>query len=105
MTPSTWIGGISRMAGYEAPTALLNGADLAYSAYLGKQAGDAIEKEGLNLKTGIEAALSLAPFTRSEEAIKAVAGLPRTIKDIKDSSNVVNKARLAYEMNKGVKGA
>lgn len=104
MTPSTWIGGVSRIAGYEAPTALLNGADLAYSAYLGKQAGDAIEKEGLNLKTGIEAALSLAPFTRSEEAIKAVAGLPRTIKDIKDSSNVVNKARLAYEMNKGVKG-
>lgn len=105
MTPSTWIGGISGMAGYEAPTALLNGADLAYSAYLGKQAGDAIAKDGLNLETGINAALSLAPFTRSEEAIKAVAGLPRTIKDIQNSSNVINKARLAYEMNKGIKGA
>lgn len=105
MTPSTWIGGISGMAGYEAPTALLNGADLAYSAYLGKQAGDAIAKDGLNLETGVNAALSLAPFTRSEEAIKAVVGLPRTIRDIQNSSNVINKARLAYEMNKGIKGA
>lgn len=100
MTPSTWVGGLSQAAGYVAPTWMLNAADLAASGYFAKKAGDRMANEGLNLETGVEAALSLAPFTRDVEAIQAVAGLPRTIRDIERGNNVVNRFRLAREMNK-----
>lgn len=73
MTPSTWIGGITSAAGYQAPSWILNGADLAASLYFANEAGKEISKNGLNLKTGTNALLSLSPMTRSPKAAEAVA--------------------------------
>lgn len=93
MTPSTWIGGGMQAAGYQAPNWLLNGADLAASAYFANEAGKDIGKNGLTWKTGINALLSLAPFTRETEAIEGVANTLR--RPMSSVSSVVDNFRKA----------
>lgn len=93
LTPSTWIGGISSAAGYQTPTWMLNGADLAASTYFANEAGKEIDRDGLTLKTGINAALSLAPMTKSTEAIEGVANTFR--RPVSSVSSVVNDFRAA----------
>lgn len=93
MTPSTWIGGGMQAAGYQAPTWLLNGADLAASAYYANEAGKDIDKNGLTWKTGFNALMSLAPMTRETEAIEGVANTLR--RPTQAVSSVVDDFRAA----------
>lgn len=93
LTPSTWIGGAFRAAGTQAPNWLLNGADLGASIYFANEAGKDIDRNGLNWETGINAALSLAPFTRDEKAIEGVANALK--KPMSSVRSVVNDFRTA----------
>lgn len=113
MTPSTWIGGGMQAAGYQAPTWLLNGADLAASAYFANEAGKDIEKNGLTWKTGFNALMSLAPMTRETEAIEGVANAFRrpmssvssVVDDFRAARNAVSspEAVIGREFNRSVK--
>ena len=77
MTPSTWIGGISNAFGYTTPGWILNTADGLATYYFMNKAKDRIKEEGLNFSTGLDALMSLAPFTRDGEAINAVGNALR----------------------------
>lgn len=113
MTPSTWVGGFFDAFGTQAPAWLLNGSDLAASAYFAGQAGREIDKNGLNWKTGTNALLSLAPFTREESAIRAVGSTLRNpvssfssvIDDFRAARNAMSspEANIAREFNRSVK--
>lgn len=113
LTPSTWIGGAFRAAGTQAPNWLLNGADLTASAYFAGKAGEEIGKNGLNWNTGLNAVLSLAPFTRDEKAIEGVANAFRkpmssvssVVDDFRAARNTFSspKAILSKELNKSIK--
>lgn len=93
MTPSTWIGGVAEALGTTAPSWLLDGADLAASVYFANEAGKEIDKNGLNWKTGINALMSLVPFTREREAIEGVANALR--RSMSFASSVVDDFRAA----------
>ena len=113
MTPSTWIGGGMQAAGYQAPNWLLNGADFAASAYFANEAGKEIDKNGLTWRTGFNALMSLAPFTRETEAIEGVANAFRrpmssvssVVDDFRAARNAVSspEAVLGREFNRSVK--
>lgn len=113
MTPSTWIGGVAQATGYQAPTWLLNGADLAASAYYANEAGKDIDKNGLTWKTGLNALMSLAPMTRETEAIEGVANTLRrptqavssVVDDFRAARNAVSspEAVLGREFGRSVK--
>lgn len=113
LTPSTWIDGIASAAGYQAPSWILNGADLAASLYFANEAGKEIDKNGLNLKTGINALLSLSPMTRSPKAAEAVAyGLrnpSKVINSVADDFRAVRnafsspEAALGRELSRSIK--
>lgn len=108
MTPSTWLEGVAGAAGYQVPTALSYGADLAASAYFANEAANEINRNGFTPVTVGNALLSIAPFTRDAEAVSAVTnGLrssARTIGNITTATQkVVNQARLASALNNGVK--
>lgn len=113
MTPSTWIDGIASAAGYQAPSWILNGADLVASAYFANEAGKEISKDGLNLKTGINALLSLSPMTRSPKAAEAVAYSLRNpsqvinsvADDFRAARNAFSspEATLGRELNRSIK--
>ena len=113
VTPSTWIGGVAQATGYQAPTWLLNGADLAASAYYANEAGKDIDKNGLTWKTGFNALMSLAPMTRETEAIEGVANTLRrptqavssVVDDFRAARNAVSnlKAVVGREFNRSVK--
>lgn len=113
LTPSTWIGGIAQTTGYQAPAWLLNGADLAASAYYANEAGKDIDKNGLTWKTGFNALMSLAPMTRETEAIEGVANTLRrptqavssVVDDFRAARNAVSnpKAVVGREFNRSVK--
>lgn len=93
MTPSTWIGGVAEALGATAPSWLLDGADLAASAYFANEAGKEIDENGLNWETGINALLSLVPFTREREAIESVASA--LIRSMSSGRSVVDDFRAA----------
>ena len=99
MTPSTWIDGIASAAGYQTPSWILNGADLAASLYFANEAGKEISKNGLNLKTGTNALLSLSPMTRSPKAAEAVAYSLRNPSQVINS--VADDFRAARNVNQG----
>lgn len=99
MTPSTWIDGIMSAAGYQTPSWILNGADLAASLYFANEAGKEISKNGLNLKTGTNALLSLSPMTRSPKAAEAVAYSLRNPSQVINS--VADDFRAARNVNQG----
>lgn len=101
MTPSTWIGGVAQATGTTAPSWLLNGADLAASAYFAYEAGKEIDKNGLNWKTGTNALMSLSPFTRDTEAIEGVANALR--RPMSSVSSVVDDFRAARKFKQSVK--
>lgn len=104
VTPSTWIGGISRAAGYEAPKWLLNLADLGASSYYAKKAGDEIDRNGLTWKTASNAAMSLLPMTRDAEAIEAVGnGVRSAIKATKEAVNNYKQLKSTYNDYKAIK--
>lgn len=93
MTPSTWIGGVSKAFGYTAPNWILNGADLALGSKFAYEAGKDIDKNGLTWKTGLNALLSLAPLTRETEAIDATANALK--KPLQSVASVVDDFRSA----------
>ena len=93
LTPSTWIGGFFDAFGTQAPAWLLNSADLGASAYFAGQTGKEIDKNGLNWKTGINALLSLTPFTREGQAIRGVGSALRN--PVSSFSSVVDDFRAA----------
>ena len=99
MTPSTWIDGIASAAGYQTPSWILNGADLAASLYFANEANKEISKNGLNLKTGTNALLSLSPMTRSPKAAEAVAYSLRNPSQVINS--VADDFRAARNVNQG----
>lgn len=113
VTPSTWIGGVAQATGYQAPAWLLNGADLAASAYYANEAGKDIDKNGLTWKTGFNALMSLAPMTRETEAIEGVANTLRrpaqavssVVDDFRAARNSVSspEAVLGREFSRSVK--
>lgn len=113
VTPSTWIGGVAQTTGYQAPAWLLNGADLAASAYYANEAGKDIDKNGLTWRTGFNALMSLAPMTRETEAIEGVANTLRrptqavssVVDDFRAARNAVSspEAILGREFNRSVK--
>lgn len=113
MTPSTWIGGLSQAAGYQAPAWMLNGADLALSAHFANEAGKDIDKNGLTWKTGFNALMALSPFTRETEAINGVANTVRrpmtavssVVDDFRATRNAVSspEAVLGREFGRSVK--
>lgn len=115
VTPSTWIGGLAQATGYQAPAWLLNGADLAASAYYANEAGKDIDKNGLTWKTGFNALMSLAPMTRETEAIEGVANTLRrpaqavnsVVDDFRAARNAVSssEAVLGREFSRSVKNA
>lgn len=73
LTPSTWLEGLAGAAGYTVPEWMSLGTDLAASSYLAYQAGKDLDEKGLTWDTGLNALLSLAPFTRDKRAVDAVA--------------------------------
>lgn len=97
ITPSTWIGGISEGLGYTAPSWILNGSDLALSAYFANEAGKEIDKNGLNLNTAINAVLSTTPLTREEQTIKAVANSVKSINDTVKKTKELKKFGKAFK--------
>lgn len=99
MTPSTWIGGVAKAAGGQAPGWLLNGADLATSLYYGNKAKESIDKEGLNWETGFDAAMAMVPVTRSTEVIDAVGNSLRGI--VSKGKSVVDNFRNARKVVRG----
>lgn len=113
VTPSTWIGGVAQATGYQAPAWLLNGADLAASAYYANEAGKDIDKNGLTWRTGFNALMSLAPMTRETEAIEGVANTLRrptqavssVVDDFRAARNAVSspEAVLGREFSRSVK--
>lgn len=113
VTPSTWIGGVAQATGYQAPAWLLNGADLAASAYYANEAGKDIDKNGLTWRTGFNALMSLAPMTRETEAIEGVANTLRrpsqavssVVDDFRTARNAVSspEAVLGREFSRSVK--
>lgn len=107
MTPSTWIGGISEAAGYQAPNWMLNTSDLGASVYFANKAGNELDKEGLNWYTGTNAIMSLAPFTRDTEAIQGISnGLKSLSNQVRKVVNKGKQARRNYilskELNKAI---
>lgn len=112
LTPSTWINGIGQSLGYNFDKAGLV-ADLLASGYFAKKAGDEIDENGLNLKTGFNALLSLAPITRDQKAVNAVSNTIRnpmyTVRSMFDDINTVRNTfsspttRLAREFNQSIK--
>lgn len=112
-TPSTWIGGLSKAAGYTAPNWMLWGADLGLSSKFVIDASNDITQNGLNLGNGLNAAMSLIPMTRSAEAIEGVASAFRypmqsvnsVVDDFKMARNAFSSpaTNLARELNQSVK--
>jgi hypothetical protein len=82
---------------------MLNGADLALSAYFANEAGKDIDQNGLTWRTGLNALMSLAPFTRETEAINGVANAFRNpmsavnsvVDDFRAARNAVSKPETA----------
>lgn len=113
VTPSTWIGGVAQATGYQAPAWLLNGADLAASAYYANEAGKDIGKNGLTWRTGFNALMSLAPMTRETEAIEGIANTLRrptqavssVVDNFRTARNAVSspEAVLGRELNRDIK--
>ena len=112
MTPSTWINGIGRAAGYNLDKAGTI-ADLAASAYFANEAGKEIDQNGLTWRTGFNALMSLAPMTRETEAIEGVANAVRrpmssvssVVDDFRAARNAVSspEAVVGREFNRSVK--
>lgn len=108
MTPSTWLAGISQSMGYQLPTWIGTGADLALSAKFAYDAGQEFDENGLTWETAFNVLMSMVPFTRDEQAVDAVVtGIRDIIKNTQklgeEYARVKGKYKLAYELRKSIK--
>lgn len=107
LTPSTWLEGVASSLGYQLPSWLGIGADLALSAKFAYDAGKEFDENGLTWSSAFNILASIIPMVKDQEGVEAVSSALNNIfrntnKLSKEATTFMKNRKVAKAMNKAL---